>query len=163
MGIWGFVLTVIQGWLEIMSIAAAGMVSWGIRFDARRLALVGVIGTASCQVIRALALPIKFGLHTIIVMFVLLPIIYFMFRPPFWMASSATFGGFTLFLLVEEMVAIYIVRVRGVHIEDMLANMGARAALGLITPFVLAVYCAVVLRVREMRRKRVARKAHPSA
>ncbi|MGE5485808.1 MAG: hypothetical protein ACM3X4_12410 [Ignavibacteriales bacterium] len=154
-------LTVLHGWLEFMAIAAAGMVSWDIKFDARRLALIGVIGTVAAQLARAFALPVKFGLHTIILMFVLLPMIYFMFKPPFWMASSATFGGFTLFLLVEEMVLIYIVRVRGVHIEEVLADIRARAVFGMIAPLVLAIYCLVVLKIRRSRRERLAGKAHP--
>lgn len=157
MDIAGFIVTVFHGWLEFMSIAAAGMVSWDIKFDMKRLVIIGIAGTFAAQIIRAL--PLRFGLHTILLMFVLLPMIYYMFKPPFWMASSATFGGSTLFLFVEEIVAIYILRVKGMHIQDMLDNLSLRAVYGLITPATLALYCVVFSAIRRLRRRRGAKRA----
>ncbi|NPV70170.1 MAG: hypothetical protein HPY55_05930 [Firmicutes bacterium] len=154
-------VTIIHGWLEFMTISAAGMATWGIRFDLRRLMIVGVIGTTAAQVIRIM--PLRFGIHTILMMFVLLPLIYYMFRPPFLTASCATFGGFTLFLFVEEVVCFYVLRVLGIHIEDMLANIAMRSVFGLVTPTVLALYVMLVLWIRGVRTRRHASKTHPAA
>ncbi len=154
-------VTIFHGWLEFMAIAAAGLSTWGVKLDSRKLMLTGLVGTLAAQVIRSL--PLRFGLHTILLMFVLLPTIYHFFRVPVITASCATFGGATMFLFVEEVVCLYILRVRGVHIEDMLRDLRMRAAFGFITPMALAVYTFIAVQIRRARDRRRGATPHTGA
>ncbi len=151
-------ITVIQGWLECMAVGAAGMVTWRVRFDTKRLILLGIAGTVAAQLVRAL--PLRFGLHTIVMMFVILALMYYLFRPPFFTASCATFFGFTLLILSDEIVGLYILRGLGIHLGDMLADLSLRVVYGLVGPVALTVYSLIVVGVRSILGRRSADESH---
>lgn len=139
----------VQGWIESMAIAAAGMATVGIRFEARALALVGIFQSFIAWVVRHL--PIRFGMHTIVLQLILSGLIVLWVRARMMNAIAASFTGLALLGAGEVVLSLVVTRLLNTSLKVLADDVAGRLIYGSVVPPILYVYAAALIRMRRGR------------
>jgi len=134
---------------EAMLVAALGFRLLGISLRWRHLMTIGIFQALMAWVVRALPLP--FGLHTIILAAVFSVIIWLVTRVPYRVAAIGALIGLVIYIVIEFIVITTISRVTGLTPFSMMAGGWVLRVLFFLPPGLIILLLLVVLSVSRVK------------
>lgn len=103
---------------EAMLVAALGIALTGLKLRPWELLIIGVFQALGSYIIRSL--PVPFGLHTIIMLFLFVLIIYAVTNLDIVTSALAGLSGLTVYSVVEMLMAPHLLKITGYTLKEAL-------------------------------------------